>query len=130
IHELPIPKGTIILISTAGYNRNKDVWGQDAHVFDPERGLDVRSTKKDVSVGVYGNLYVFALPFEACIGWRFAILEMHAFLAELVNTFEFSVTIEAGRIRREPCGIMTPTVKGGERHPTAAQGEACISRRL
>ncbi|KAK0194879.1 cytochrome P450 [Armillaria mellea] len=74
VQEIAIPKGAYIFASIAGYNRwaafmtfivifanyederNKSVWGEDAHVFDPTRWFR-GSTSKEASVGVYGNLY-------------------------------------------------------------------------
>ena len=73
ITEIPIPKNTTLVLSAAGYNRcvtpylsirhahwsmhrNTDVFGQDAHLFDPERWLDGR-VQTTTSLGVYGNLY-------------------------------------------------------------------------
>ncbi|KAK0213329.1 cytochrome P450 [Desarmillaria ectypa] len=122
VQEVAVPKGTFIFASVAGYNRNKDIWGEDAHVFNPERWLR-GSMNKDVSVGVYGNLaddsltlcyprFSFLGGSRSCIGWRFAVLELHAFLIELINNFEFYMTTEAERIRREACIIMIPTVEG------------------
>ncbi|PBK73356.1 cytochrome P450 [Armillaria solidipes] len=111
VQEIAIPKGISIIVSIAGYNRNKDVWGEDAHVFDPARWFR-GSTSKEVPVGVYGNLFSFTGGIRSCIGWRFAVLELHAFITETVNNFEFSLTKDSERIRREACAIMTPTVKG------------------
>ncbi|KAK0240869.1 cytochrome P450 [Armillaria nabsnona] len=111
VQEIAIPKGTFILSSIAGYNRNKDIWGEDAHAFNPERWLR-GSMNKDVPVGVYGNLFSFVGGLRSCIGWRFAVLELHAFLIEIINIFEFSMTTEAERIRREASTVMTPTVEG------------------
>ncbi|PBK73360.1 cytochrome P450 [Armillaria solidipes] len=129
VQEIAIPKGAYIFASIAGYNRwaafgtfiaifanhtderNKNVWGEDAHVFDPARWFR-GSTSKETSVGVYGNLFSFAGGLRSCIGWRFAVLELHAFITEVVNNFEFSLTRESERIRREACGIMVPTVEG------------------
>ncbi|KAK0505319.1 cytochrome P450 [Armillaria luteobubalina] len=111
VHEIAIPKGAYIFASIAGYNRNKSVWGEDAHVFDPTRWFR-GSTNKEALVGVYGNLFSFVGGLRSCIGWRFAVLELHAFITEVVNKFEFSLTRESERIRREFCGIMVPTVEG------------------
>ena len=71
---LPIPKGLRIVASVNAYNgycslrcgvkthlchfpRNKDVFGEDSHLFDPERWLDLR-VKKTSMIGPIGNLYV------------------------------------------------------------------------
>ena len=37
--------------------RNKDVFGEDSHIFYPERWLDSR-VKKTTTIGLVGNLYV------------------------------------------------------------------------
>ncbi|KAK0505318.1 cytochrome P450 [Armillaria luteobubalina] len=128
IQEIAIPKGTSIITSIAGYNRNKGVRGEDAHVFDPARRLR-GDMNKQVPVGVYGNLFSFSGGIRSCIGWRFAyeasimslwlvptvklsILELYAFMVEVVNNFEFLLTQKSEEIRREVCAIMTPTVKG------------------
>ncbi|KAJ6602103.1 hypothetical protein B0H10DRAFT_1823501, partial [Mycena sp. CBHHK59/15] len=54
ITEIPIPKNMILVVSSAGYNRNPDVFGQDAHVFNPERWLD-NTVQTTTSIGVYGR---------------------------------------------------------------------------
>ncbi|EGO00621.1 hypothetical protein SERLA73DRAFT_178475 [Serpula lacrymans var. lacrymans S7.3] len=112
VSEVPIPKGIRIIASIAGYNRNKDVWGEDAHTFNPDRWLTGKTEKKGTSVGVYGNLMTFLGGIRSCIGWRFAVVEIQAFLIEMVNNFEFSLTEKSNRIRREACLVMVPTVEG------------------
>ncbi|KAJ7750121.1 cytochrome P450 [Mycena maculata] len=112
ITELPVPKGMKVIISIAAYNRNKDLFGHDAHIFNPERWLDGSMRKPDAPVGAYANLLTFAGGLRTCMGWRFAVLELQAFLIELLSDFEFSLTPEAMRIRREACIVMVPTVEG------------------
>jgi hypothetical protein len=76
LKEIPIPKGLRVLASISVYqryaffsherysltlrpsDRNKDIFGDDADVFRPERWLD-GTVKKSANVGVYANLYVF-----------------------------------------------------------------------
>ncbi|KAK0225358.1 hypothetical protein IW262DRAFT_680500 [Armillaria fumosa] len=67
---------------------------------------------KEVPVGVYRNLFSLVEGSRLCIGWRFAVLELHTFLIEIINTFEFSMATEAERIWREACTVMTPAVEG------------------
>ncbi|KAK7032242.1 hypothetical protein VNI00_013200 [Paramarasmius palmivorus] len=112
INEVPIHKGQKVVISINGYNRNKNVFGEDAQEFNPDRWLNSTSTNSGSSVGVYANLATFAGGHRGCIGWRFAILEMQAFLVELISNFEFSATAESSRIRREAAGVMIPTLEG------------------
>ncbi|RDB23388.1 hypothetical protein Hypma_009433 [Hypsizygus marmoreus] len=112
ITELPIPKGLKIMTSIPAYNRNKEIFGEDAHKFDPERWLRPDGVKKSAPVGVLGNLMTFSGGVRSCIGWKFAVVEIQAFLVELVGTFEFSLTPEAQRIRRESALVMVPTIEG------------------
>ncbi|KAJ6535340.1 cytochrome P450 [Mycena vulgaris] len=112
ITEIPIPKNTILVVSIAGYNRNTDVFGEDAHVFNPERWLDGR-VQTTTSLGVYGNLMTFGSGHRACIGWRFAVYEYQTFLVELVKNFEFSMDPTlAAKVRREAAMVMVPTISG------------------
>ncbi|KAJ7729151.1 cytochrome P450, partial [Mycena metata] len=112
ITELPIPKNQILVTSIAGYNRNTDVFGEDAQQFNPERWLD-GTVKPAANVGMYANLMTFGSGHRGCIGWRFAIYEYQAFLTELVKNFEFSMDPTIARmVRREPGIVMIPTIEG------------------
>ncbi|KAG5338977.1 hypothetical protein C0989_005438 [Termitomyces sp. Mn162] len=62
ITELPIPKGLRLIASINGYNRNKEIFGDDAHMFNPERWLN-SSIKPSTSVGVVGNLWITVSPY-------------------------------------------------------------------
>ncbi|KAF7362982.1 Cytochrome P450 [Mycena venus] len=114
ITELSIPENTVLVVSLAGYNRNKDVFGEDADKFNPQRWLDGSLQEKATTkLGVYGNLMTFSSGHRACIGWRFAVYEHQAFLIELVKNFEFSMDPTlASKIRREAGLVMLPTISG------------------
>lgn len=113
ITELPIPKGMKIIISIAGYNRNQEMFGDDAHIFNPERWLRKDADKKKApSLGVYGNLLTFAGGVRTCIGWRFALYEVQSLTVEIISNFELSTTPDIDRLRREACLVMLPTLEG------------------
>ncbi|TRM57158.1 cytochrome P450 [Schizophyllum amplum] len=113
IYEVPVQKGQNVILSIAAYNRDKDVFGQDAHTFDPERWLKDGYVTKQASVGVYANLFTFGGGHRACLGWRFAILELSTFIVELVDKFEFSIDPKV-KIQRGAAVVMSPIIEGEE----------------
>jgi len=111
--ELHISAGTPLFISTIGYNLNKDVWGPDAYEFRPERWLEMND-KPELPVGVYGNLTTFSGGPRSCIGWRFAVFEMHAFLITLVRHFDYSLPENGQEMLLVRSETITPLVAGEE----------------
>ncbi|KAG2341337.1 cytochrome P450 [Suillus weaverae] len=109
IKEIPISKGQGITASICTYNRLQSVWGEDAEEWNPSRFLD--DGRERSSLGVFANLMTFSAGLRACIGWRFAVLEMQAVLVELVENFEFRFP-EGVEIIRLNVGLMTPMVEG------------------
>ncbi|KAG9120093.1 hypothetical protein FRC07_004564, partial [Ceratobasidium sp. 392] len=94
-NEIRIQKWDTLRISILAINRAKDVWGEDAWEFRPERWDNLPSTVKDMP-GVFGNLMTFIHGHHACIGYRFALVETKALLYSLVRSIEFDIdpTIE------------------------------------
>ena len=58
ITEIPVPKDTTVIVSIRGCNRNKALWGDDAHEWRPERWLQPlpASVTSARVPGVYANL--------------------------------------------------------------------------
>lgn len=58
LKEVVVPKGTLILPCLGHCNRNKDLWGEDADEWKPERWLSpLPSTVTEAHVpGVYASL--------------------------------------------------------------------------
>ncbi|KAI0829918.1 PAH-inducible cytochrome P450 monooxygenase PC-PAH 4 [Trametes gibbosa] len=98
ITEIPIIKGQVVLTSTFVYNRLPQVWGEDSHVWNPDRFNRI-DTGKQTKVGVFANLMTFSAGVRGCIGWRFSILETQAMLAELLETFQFQLPVGAENIK-------------------------------
>lgn len=92
ISAIPLKAGTTVMMGLAAANRSKFVWGEDAREFKPERWEDVEKTEKDRSKslpGVWSSILTFLGGARACIGYRFALLEMKIILSHLIQTFEF-----------------------------------------
>ena len=57
--EIPVPKGTKVMVGTIGCNTNKALWGEDAYEWKPDRWLSLPSAVADAHIpGVYSNMYV------------------------------------------------------------------------
>ncbi|KAK1222072.1 hypothetical protein PQX77_015097 [Marasmius sp. AFHP31] len=108
LREIPVIKGQRVVLNIFKYNRFKTVWGEDADVWNPERFL---GSNRPTTLGVFANLMTFSGGIRACIGWRFAVLELQVVAAALVESFKFSglggVEIEHVRLGTNP-----PMVKG------------------
>ncbi|KAF9499762.1 cytochrome P450 [Pleurotus eryngii] len=102
--ELPIQKGQDIIVSICAYNRLPSVRGSDADEWNSPRFLAM-SKEKQMSVGVCANLMTFSAGIRACIGWRFAIIELKALVVEAVENFKF-VLHTGVEIMRLPAGIV------------------------
>ncbi|KAJ7627968.1 cytochrome P450 [Mycena polygramma] len=114
IKQLPVLKGQTMHIAIASYQRLESRWGEDAHEFRPSRWLD-GSVKHGRAVGPYANLLTFLGGPRVCLGWRFAILEMQVFFAELVGKFSFTYPGEDDTIRMQFAGSLMPIQPSGEK---------------
>lgn len=58
MHEIFVPRGTNVVSSIMAANRNKKLWGDDAHEWKPERWLSpLPSAVTEAHMpGVYSNL--------------------------------------------------------------------------
>jgi len=95
--EIPVPKGTDIMIGILAANRNKEIWGEDAYEWKPDRFLSpLPDAVMDAHIpGVYSNLMTFLGGGRACIGFKFSQLEMKVVLSVLISTFKFEMPEKA-----------------------------------
>ncbi|CAE6506371.1 unnamed protein product [Rhizoctonia solani] len=93
ITGVPVKKGTRIFMSNVYFNRNRAIWGDNADEFLPERWIgnkidEVTQTGSRLP-GVYSSMMTFGSGSYACIGFKFAVMEIKVMLAELVSKFKF-----------------------------------------
>lgn len=75
-----LPKDTFVQIPVMALQRNEEIWGLDAREFNPDRFLreeDVARTRFYLCAFLFGP--------RSCIGQRFAILELKAFVAQVLK---------------------------------------------
>ncbi|KAI0327588.1 cytochrome P450 [Cubamyces sp. BRFM 1775] len=108
--EIPVPKGTVVHVGIMGSNMNKQLWGEDAWEWKPERWLaPLPETLSEAHIpGVYSNLMTFIGGGRACIGFKFSQLEMKVVLALLLSNFTFELSDKP--IAWNISGIQFPTV--------------------
>ncbi|KAH9857411.1 cytochrome P450 [Lenzites betulinus] len=115
ISEILVPKGTSIIVGIYSSNRNKAIWGEDAHEWKPERWLQpLPDTVLEAKIpGIYANLMTFLGGGRACIGFKFSQLEMKVVLCLLLLKFKFELSDKP--IQWNVSGIQFPTVENSTR---------------
>ncbi|KAJ7872703.1 cytochrome P450 [Mycena leptocephala] len=93
--SLLIPKGQIIHLPLSGLNVDKEIWGDDAEEFRPERWENVPSAASGIPT-VWANLFTFGAGPTNCIGFRFSLTEIKALLFTLLRAFEFEPAVPKG----------------------------------
>ncbi|KAI1075116.1 cytochrome P450 [Whalleya microplaca] len=91
LHGIHLPENTVVGVNAWVLHRNKDVFGEDAHAFRPERWVegDARRIKE-----MRRNLFTFGHGPRSCIGKNISILEMWKVVFELYRNFEVDLVSE------------------------------------
>ncbi|KAI0746326.1 cytochrome P450 [Daedaleopsis nitida] len=94
LHEVVVPKGTMVVANFLACNTNKALWGADALEWKPDRWLNPlpHAVEEAHVPGIYANLMTFSGGGRACIGFKFSQFEMKVVLAVLVGAFRFELS--------------------------------------
>ncbi|KAF7364387.1 hypothetical protein MSAN_01099400 [Mycena sanguinolenta] len=98
-------QSTRIHIPILAINTDKEIWGEDASEFRPERWEKVPDSANAIP-GVWANLLTFFAGPHNCIGFRFSLVEIKALLFTLVRAFEFEEATAKGAIGRFTVGFL------------------------
>jgi cytochrome P450 len=115
--EILIPKGTFVGYNSYATNRDKSAWGHDADAFKPERWGSTNEVihKTYRKARARAEFISFHGGKRACLGERFAMLEMRITLVELVRTFEW-VLDESWEDRKTPVSLLLGRIKSMVAH--------------
>ncbi|KAF9066292.1 cytochrome P450, partial [Rhodocollybia butyracea] len=107
ISSFSVKAGQVLRIPWAVLNSNKQVWGDNASEFIPERWIEPGGLPPidELPRGPWGETSSFSDGPRSCIGYRLAVLELKIIIAVLVRSFEFECT-EAKIVQR-----LSPTLQ-------------------
>ncbi|PPQ81273.1 hypothetical protein CVT25_015057 [Psilocybe cyanescens] len=93
--SIPVRKWDIISVPIQAINKSEAFWGEDAKLFRPERWATPPQDARAIP-GLYSNTLTFlnGNPLggnRACIGYKFALIEIKIFLYVLVKDLDFSI---------------------------------------
>ncbi|KAH9857496.1 cytochrome P450 [Lenzites betulinus] len=87
LSAVPVTKGMWVIAGVQASNCNKELWGDDADEWKPERWLNpLPPALEDAHIP---GVMTFAGGSRACIGFKFSQLEMKIVLASLLPTMKF-----------------------------------------
>lgn len=80
-----IPKNIQLMINLFNLHRRKDIWGEDADQFNPDRFLPENEEKRP------SNCFLpFSTGLRDCIGKEFSILAVHTIVIKLLKNYKLS----------------------------------------
>ncbi|KAA1473992.1 cytochrome P450 [Dentipellis sp. KUC8613] len=98
--EIRLNKGDNVFIPIRELHMMKEIWGEDAEEFKPERWENLPEIVKSMP-GVFHPLMAFNAGPHACIGYRFSLAEAKAILFTLIRAFEFEMAVPEDRVVRK-----------------------------
>ncbi|KAJ3482243.1 hypothetical protein NLI96_g7112 [Meripilus lineatus] len=111
VHDtIKVGAGDQIVIPIVALHRMKEIWGEDADEFKPERWECIPEAVSSIP-GVWGNIFSFIGGARGCIGYRFSLIEFKALLFTLLRALEFNLAVPADDIARRTAVLMRPVVK-------------------
>ncbi|KAG6854181.1 hypothetical protein C0991_009833 [Blastosporella zonata] len=121
VHEgIRVRKGQTLQVPILAINRSKEIWGDDAPEFKPERWESTPEAAASIP-GVWGNMLTFLGGPRSCIGYRFSLVEMKALLFTLVRAFEFELAVPVEDVDKKSTIVQRPVLKsepkGGNQLP-------------
>ncbi|KAI0644488.1 cytochrome P450 [Trametes meyenii] len=109
-NEIRIAKGNRVVLPVMALHRSKEIWGEDALEFKPERWEQPPEAISAIP-GVWGHLLTFIGGPRACIGYRFSLVEIKALLFTLIRAFQFELGVPFEDILIKTAPLQRPSVR-------------------
>ncbi|KAL4753908.1 hypothetical protein BDW72DRAFT_201139 [Aspergillus terricola var. indicus] len=102
-----LPKGTQLTISPEVINHDPELWGPDAHVFNPERWLGPGRANTGGASSNYALMTFLHGP-RSCIGQGFAKAELACLVAAMVGMFEMELADPGKKLEVKRTATISP----------------------
>ncbi|KAJ7863171.1 cytochrome P450 monooxygenase [Mycena leptocephala] len=102
-HGLPVQKGQRLHIPVLAINTDKELWGEDALEFKPERWENIPEAVNLIP-GVWANILTF---WAGPHGYRFSLAEQKALIFTLIRSFVLELATPAEDISRTSALALT-----------------------
>ncbi|KIY72214.1 cytochrome P450 [Cylindrobasidium torrendii FP15055 ss-10] len=115
--EVPIEKGTAMMVDIMGLHMNPIYWGPNPGDFNPENFIDTETYRwpRDAFLGFSGGA-------RSCMGQRFAVAEAVCLITNIVRKYEVRVPSDvAGKSFEEQKGILLGWYPSITSEPTGAK---------
>lgn len=89
-NSIVIPKGHEFFVPLNVIQMSKDIWGEDAEEFNPDRWDNLPSSVVNAKMPP-GHTFAFLSGPRSCIGKQLAIMETQVLLAHLLLKFKFEI---------------------------------------
>mmetsp|Transcript_20027 Transcript_20027/g.25585 ORF Transcript_20027/g.25585 Transcript_20027/m.25585 type:complete len:514 (-) Transcript_20027:498-2039(-) len=111
--QVEIPKGTRFNFWYYGQHHSRDLWGEDALIFNPDREFKNHELQRGdhtepelvAFTPVTERFHPFSMPRRDCLGKNFAFLEMRLLISRLLQNFH----IELAGPTREDANVQVGT---------------------
>jgi PHYB activation tagged suppressor 1 len=87
--KITVPANMEVLISTLALHQNPEIWGEDVHLFKPERFAEglAKATKNNIAA-----FFPFGLGPRTCVGVNFALTETKVALSMILQLYRFTLS--------------------------------------
>lgn len=95
IAGLDFPGGATVGINSWVAHQNQSVYGSDAHVWRPERWLEIQDQGRGAEVEKF--FFAFGMGSRTCVGKNVSLIEMSKLIPQLLSRFDFVLDEEIER---------------------------------
>ncbi|KAL9352326.1 hypothetical protein Peur_055006 [Populus x canadensis] len=87
--KITVPANMEVVISTLALHQNPEIWGEDVHLFKPERFAEglAKATKNNIAA-----FFPFGLGPRTCVGVNFALTETKVALSMILQRYRFTLS--------------------------------------